>query len=297
MKKSSSLVFFIFLAVGSTSPLSAQRYLDSSMLHFGEAKQFFFDNLIIEGAQNLTRRVHKPVKDQRSPLIRKDRPWEHVTYFTVSSWRVIRDPEEGLFKCWYEDWQFREPVKPGEYLHDPTTNPSRYLFAHSRDGVHWEKPLLDVVKEDGRKTNIVFGDPEFGSVHSGYVFLDPLEKKRERRYKIFFNRRTPQFTRYEIASSPDGIHWTPWEDLPTLGWLGSHLGDVLTISVDQYAHVYRLNTRHPRMIFVAHHPGDPFHPNRSKIPGEQTQDLSGGKLRLASLDEFAAAGRPGRPAG
>ena len=93
------------------------------MLHFGEDKQFFFDNLIIEGAQNLTRRFHKPVKDPRSPLILKDKPWEHVTYFTVSSWRVIRDPEDGLFKCWYEDWQYREPLKPNEYLHDPTNKP------------------------------------------------------------------------------------------------------------------------------------------------------------------------------
>ena len=270
MKKSSFLVFLVLFAVGSTTAVGAQRYLDSSMLHFGEAKQFFFDNLIIEGAQNLTRRVHKPVKDQRSPLIQKDRTWEHVTYFTVSAWRVIRDPEDGLFKCWYEDWQYQAPLEHDEYLHDATTNPSRYLFAHSRDGVHWEKPLLDVVKEDGRKTNIVFGDPEFGSVHSGYVFLDPLEKKRERRYKMFFNHRTPQFTRYEIASSPDGIHWTPWEDLPTLGWLGPHLGDVLTVSVDQYAHVYRLNTRHPWMNTVAHHPGDPFHPSYPRSPVEQS---------------------------
>ena len=270
MKQALSLIFPILFAVGSATAVGAQRYLDSSMLHFGEDKQFFFDNLIIEGAQNLTRRFHKPVKDPRSPLILKDKPWEHVTYFTVSSWRVIRDPEDGLFKCWYEDWQYREPLKPNKYLHDPTTNPSRYLFARSRDGVHWEKPLLDVVKENGRNTNIVFGHPEFGSVHSGYVFLDPLEKERERRYKIFFNRRTQKFSRYEIASSPDGIHWTPWEDLPTLGWLGPHLGDVLTVSVDQYARIYRLNTRHIRMVRVAHHPDNPFYPSYPRRLGEQT---------------------------
>ena len=254
-----------------TTVIAEQRGLDSSLLHFGQAKQFFFDNLIIESAQNLTRKVHKPVKDPRSPLIQKDKPWEHVTYFTECCWRVIRDPQDDLFKCWYEDWKFAQTPKPGESVHNPVSSPSRYLFAQSRDGIHWEKPALGILKENGSDTNIVFGDPEFGSVHSGFVFLDPFEKNPEQRYKMIFNHRTSDFLRYEIASSPDGIHWTPWEELPRFGWLGPQAGDVMTIWVEPEVHIYRLNTRHPRMIFVAEHPGDPFLPSASEAkPGEQS---------------------------
>lgn len=259
--KSSGLALSAVSGVAQNSRLIANPKLDSSMLHFGEAKQFFFDNLLIESAQNLTRKLHTPEKDPRSPLIKKDKPWEHITYFTVSSWRVIRDPEDAVFKCWYEDWQYRDPLKPGEALGDPKTRPSRYLFARSQDGIHWDKPSLGILKENGLDTNIVFGDPQFGSVHSGYVFLDPLEKRRDHRFKIIFDHRSAAVSRYEIASSPDGIHWTPWKQLPTVGWLGPHLGDVLTISVDPYAQIYRLNTRHPRMYDIADHPGDPFPPS------------------------------------
>ena len=242
------------------------------MLHVGHAKQFFFDDLLIESAQNLTRQVHKPERQLVGPVIRKDQLWEHVTYFTVSSWNVIWDPQDEYFKCWYEDWKFLQPPKASELMHTAPAGgrSSRYLFARSKNGVLWEKPLLGLVKEQGMDTNIVLGDRNFGTVHSGYVFLDTLAKCNDDRYKMIYNRITPDQDRYEIASSADGVHWHSWDQFPIIGSLGPHMGDVLTISVDRYSGIYWLNTRHPFMSRVAGHAGDPFsprYPRSSTEPG------------------------------
>ncbi len=266
---------------------------DATRLCIAGRKQFFFDDLIVESAQNVTRRVHSPEKHAQSPLIRRDKPWEKVTYFTCSSWRVMQDPADGLFKCWYEDWQIQhdEHLKRPISFHDPVHFPSRYLYARSDDGIRWEKPELDVRAEAGRRTNIVIGDRDFkttfGSVHSGYVFLDPFEKNEEHRLKIMFNHRRPGVEAYEIASSPDGIHWQPWGGAPRMGPWGAALGDVLTLAADQDQRVYILNTRHPRMgttwsdphapvapqFIRPYRPLDPMRNNKRRIFQARSADL------------------------
>ncbi len=42
---------------------------DATRLQIGHTKQFFFDNVIIESVQNLTRRLHSPEKVAEAPLI------------------------------------------------------------------------------------------------------------------------------------------------------------------------------------------------------------------------------------
>jgi len=266
---------------------------DATRLQVGDRKQFFFDNVIIESVQNLTRRVHSPEKVAEAPLIEKDRPWEQVTYFTSSSWRVIRDPADGVFKCWYEDWQIyqNEWLKRDISFHDARHFPSRYLLAHSDDGLHWEKPELGVRIEDGHDTNIVLGDRDFkttyGSAHTGYVFLDAFEEDEEHRFKILFNHCTAEKSDYEFASSPDGIHWQPWGELPRFGSWGPRLGDVVTISLDPSERTYILNTRHPFMgiawldpqtpvlkqFSVPYCPDQPWRNNKRRIFQARSADL------------------------
>ena len=266
---------------------------DATRLHIGCQKQLFCDDLIVESVQNLARRVHSPQKVEQAPLIRKDKPWEQVTYFTCSSWRVLRDPCDDVFKCWYEDWQMypqRLPETEGS-LHDPRHYPSRYLFARSEDGLDWQKPQLDVYQEEGRRTNVVLGDREFrgdfGSVHSGYVFCDRFAENEEERFKILFNHRTPQGGDYRFAASPDGIHWKPWGQEPRIGSWGPRLGDVLTVSLDLSERNYILNTRHPFMgrswvephtpVFehfsAPYYPGQPWRNNRRRIFQARSADL------------------------
>ena len=54
-------------------------------IDIGTRRQLFFDNHIIEMVQTMTRRMHLPVKHERNPLIRKDRPWEPDPYIRTGT--------------------------------------------------------------------------------------------------------------------------------------------------------------------------------------------------------------------
>ena len=77
--------------------------MDSTYLHVGNEPQLFLDSWLIECTQGVTRRWHKPARAIETPLITADRPWERTLYFTYSNYCVLRDPADGLIKCWYED--------------------------------------------------------------------------------------------------------------------------------------------------------------------------------------------------
>ena len=59
--------------------------LDSTWLHIGGRRQFFFDDLMLEQAQDVTRRYYQPERVTDQPLIQSDRPWEHITYFSTNT--------------------------------------------------------------------------------------------------------------------------------------------------------------------------------------------------------------------
>ena len=106
---------------------------DSTHLYVKEFTQTFLDNVVIESAQDITRRWHRPTRRLETPLISKDRPWEHVPYFTYSNYCVLRDPQDGLFKCWYEDMAGTPAPEP--IPNNPFGTFSRQLYAESEDGI------------------------------------------------------------------------------------------------------------------------------------------------------------------
>ena len=160
-------------------------YMDATMLHIGNVPQFFFDNVIIEQIQDITRIIHRPAK-QPEPVIRRDKPWEQNPYFTVNGWSVVRDSKAGEFRCWYDDWSPNTAeVKRLGYLY---CNPGRTSFATSADGHQWYKPELDYLVEKSQHTNVVLGNLDVIKLESTAVFEDPLETDPQRRYKMFLDR-------------------------------------------------------------------------------------------------------------
>jgi len=101
------------------------------MLNIGTDRQVFADDLVIESAENVCRTWHQPVRAREGPVLRKDRPWEHITYFSCNTWQVVRDPADGVFKCWYTDWDKPE-VRPGDTAVGKST--FHILYAESEDG-------------------------------------------------------------------------------------------------------------------------------------------------------------------
>ncbi len=241
--------------------------LDSTWLNVGTRRQFFFDDLMLDQAQDVTRRHHHPQRVSDEPLIKADRPWEHVTYFTCNTWNVIRDPADGLFKCWYEDWMIDDPSKAKFYVRQTDGKicvdahaqwPSRLCYAQSEDGLHWEKPPLGIVRENGHDTNIVLGGESIGMVHCAYVLLDGADPDPNRRFKAMFEQRrmagddNAGAARFAMATSPDGLRWSISDRTVRFGPF-EVMGDVVTISRDPESKVYWTNNRHPDMCSITVH--------------------------------------------
>ena len=151
-------------------------------------RQLFVDDFLIE-VTTLTRTFHKARVHPASPVVKPDRPWElkhrdedppgNVAAMVFSD-GVWFDPEDNRFKMWY---------MAGYCL--------ARAYAISEDGIHWEKPSLDVVPG----TNIVH--PIVGDTAT--VWLDLEEKNPAKRFKMFREGGKPGVAVYV---SPDGIHWS-----------------------------------------------------------------------------------------
>ena len=224
--------------------------IDSTQLFVKDRVQTFIDNVVIESVQNAARRWHTPARREESPVISKDRPWEYIPYFSGSDYTVLRDPEDGLFKCWYEDLD-QSPQYTGASM-GTVVHPggARQCYAVSEDGVHWVKPELDVHEEDGRRTNIVMGGNGYGGAHALSVVIDPHARTRDERFRAVFTHLMRggdgrHQSRIECARSPDGIHWQVYDEVPSFGMAGPHLGDVSVVVYDEDSREFIHNTRHP----------------------------------------------------
>jgi len=143
-------------------------------------RQLFVDDFLIERT-TLKRTYHTTEYHPASPVLRPDKPWEQEAGPTamVFSDGVWYDPQDSLFKMWYM----------GGYCVST-------CYATSRDGIHWDKPALDV--RPG--TNVVHTSGR----DSGTVWLDLEEKDPQRRYKMFLYDHAGGIS---IWFSADGIHW------------------------------------------------------------------------------------------
>lgn len=92
------------------------------------------------------------------PLLRSDQPHED---FTLGYCCALRDGSG--WHLWYDS-----------YDHTYATDADGYVcYAHSDDGLRWEKPALGLVEYQGsRRNNIVLDGHETGGAHGGCVFVD-----------------------------------------------------------------------------------------------------------------------------
>jgi hypothetical protein len=179
----------------SLEPPPAPQYLTNppEVIPIDVGRQLFVDDFLIEET-TLKRTYHNAEYSYGNPVIRPDRAWErqytghHAEVWgpgvgaTVFSDGVWYDPKDRLFKIWY---------RLGLTL--------ARAYATSNDGVHWEKPSLDIVSG----TNIVQAE----SSGSCTVWLDHEEKEPARRFKMMSS--TSHMQPQRLYFSPDGIHWSP----------------------------------------------------------------------------------------
>lgn len=170
-------------------------------------RQLFVDDFLIEKT-TLARTHHRTTYHPASPVLKPDREWERdgmkgkpakATAITFGD-GVWYDPADGLFKMWYMG-----------------SNLKRTCYATSKDGIAWEKPVLDVVPG----TNILLDQER----DSGTVYLDHNEQDPAKRFKMFTTVPRPEGNGFKpaIYYSADGIHWGE----PLI--IGGGIGDRSTI--------------------------------------------------------------------
>ncbi|MBN1554837.1 MAG: hypothetical protein JXA11_08825 [Phycisphaerae bacterium] len=179
-------------------------------------------------------------KDSRNPLFGEEKPWE-VRFDNLYP-NVIFDPDDGLFKCWYnpfivdESVQRTPPEKRGEAQYDQLLpREMAVCYAVSRDGLVWEKPELGLVEFEGSAANNIVMRP----THGAGVRNDPADPDPERRYKMFTSMEE-KHDQLAVSFSRDGLRWSPYIPCPNIG---SHGDTHNTFFRDERAGTYVAFTR------------------------------------------------------
>jgi hypothetical protein len=145
-------------------------------------RQLFVDDFLIEET-TLERTYHQATYYEQNPVLVPDQEWETKTEpnpcAMVFSDGVWYDPKDKLFKMWYM----------GGYV-------AATCYATSGDGLHWEKPKLDVVPE----TNLV----QQGWRDSSAVWLDHGAPDPNERFKMAYYTSGGLL----LCTSADGVHWS-----------------------------------------------------------------------------------------
>ena len=191
-------------------------------------RQLFVDDFLI--ARSTLKRVwHKPVKYRGNPVLRPERDYEG-NRTTLKCSPVIYDPADKIFKVWYMTGNHRDRC-----------------LAVSKDGIHWQRPKLDVVPG----TNYVIYKPDWKDNSNGFdVELDHNATNPDERYKAIQYRKPERINLF--FTSPDGVHWKMIGEAPEyienmpgfkdreLGKLSKsfHPGDVCTFHWNPFREVW-----------------------------------------------------------
>ncbi len=150
-----------------------------------------------------TQRILQPLKRQsEKAILDMAKPWEVGIGYTS----VYRDPKSGKYQLWYQAYA---GARAGERRLKCVV-----CYAESKDGIHFERPELNLFPyKDLKTTNIVLiSNAGYGDRYCCSVLVDPLEKDPARRYKMAYYDWSVDGKREEpglhVAFSPDGIRWT-----------------------------------------------------------------------------------------
>ena len=175
------------------------RDLDDAIL--GEAvivdgKELFIDDHIIQELRGTRKVLKRAVKHPDNPLMVPDRPWETQK---LNRGAVLYDETEGIFKMWYPYFVKEEKTADGWEIEGVLG------YATSRDGLAWEKPIINTRDGNNLTDAPVHANPPA-------VFKDPVDPDPQRRYKMMYGDVDPKVRNgwaTFVAYSPDGIRWTP----------------------------------------------------------------------------------------
>lgn len=147
--------------------------------------ELFIDDALVEEMQGVYLQLHPPRREEI--VWQNEKPWESATstYFTVLQ-------HEGMIRLYYRG------------THDHIT-----CMAQSQDGIHFERPILDLYEFEGNTQNNIVYLPE---AHNFTPFVDRNPHACPKaRYKAICGHPT-----LHALASPDGIHWEKMREEPVI---------------------------------------------------------------------------------
>jgi hypothetical protein len=192
----SVILLVAWLAIPSPSLLIAANF---HLVPPENDKVLMLDRRVVVRSVNAQLVPGTPVKEPRNPLFPADKPWENSMNNLYPN--LLWDEEEQIFKLWYK-CVLADPEAIAKMDNPSTVHDVGWylLYATSKDGLTWDKPVLDLHRYDGKsETNIVARDtPNVG------VFKDLHDPDSGRRYKMVYDTGLGQL---RARFSADGIHW------------------------------------------------------------------------------------------
>ncbi len=178
-------------------------------------KQLVVDHRVVARTENVDLVQGRVEKCAANPLFQADRSWENSLNNLYPN--VIYDADARLFKLWYKcvlvDPDAIAKLDPPRTVHDVGW---LLLYATSRDGLAWEKPLLGLHSFAGSAANnaVARDTPNVGVFRDTNPACPP-----DRLFKMIYDVGLGEM---RVRFSADGIRWS--EPIPAEG-LGARVGD------------------------------------------------------------------------
>ena len=213
----------------------------SAPLPLGATRELFLDDHLIGQTVNLSRITHEARKHPGNPVVWDDAAGGDVTYGSVLQ-------DDGRFRMWYARGRM-------------------VAYAESHDGLHWNKPVLDIARVDGERTNVLMASQrrnignERNMKYEGPEIVDfsqlsGVMRSRSadpaRRYLMGFitieanysgPRPSPHHPKerrgFGVAASPDGLRWTLVDRWATDAFIDGPTYWLLDPKRDRYVHYGR----------------------------------------------------------
>ncbi|MDP6065339.1 MAG: hypothetical protein QGI49_11220 [SAR202 cluster bacterium] len=181
------------------------------------------DDLVIDETRGVTRNLNQPAKYAGNPVMIPLYPWEG----RVTLYGTVWNDADGEWRMWYQGYgggavpSMAKDISdsPWEDLDFDASNLLYVIgYATSNNGIHWERPNLQLIDYKGSiDNNLVLSDASFAN-----IIKDTRDPDPNRLYKsLFFEARDPAGTPnmgdgVSVAFSPDGIRWTKYEGNPVI---------------------------------------------------------------------------------
>ena len=179
-------------------------YFEGHPLKIGNETQLLIDDFIIEDRWALKRVIHNPTKHPLNPILVKDKPWEGDI---VTAAHVLWDDDFDCYRMWYKCFSEANYWGAGG-------PPYHLSYAESKDGINWEKPIMEVSDYPGYpKSNVVYTGTYRKRTQGVQVIKNENAKDPERRYMLVHVEAIPHTelglqSGVNVAYSPDGLRWT-----------------------------------------------------------------------------------------